>query len=92
LETLASQTADDFRAVFRHSPVWRAKYEGFLRNVAVAMGNSSNPRMLEPLEKLTFHPSGVIAKTAQRAAANLREKTAQAKAPPDTAPVLRELL
>ena len=66
-------TAEEFRTLFRHSPVWRAKYEGFLRNVALAMGNSGDPKLLEPLEKLAFHPNTTIARTAKRALYNLRE-------------------
>ncbi len=67
LEDLALLTEDDFRQFFRHSPVWRAKYEGFLRNVAIAMGNSRNPRMREPLSKLSRHDNELVAATARRA-------------------------
>jgi len=40
LEKLAALTEDEFRAMFRNSPVTRAKYAGFRRNVAVAMANA----------------------------------------------------
>jgi epoxyqueuosine reductase QueG len=33
---MAALTEEQFRAMFRGSPVTRAKYEGFLRNVRVA--------------------------------------------------------
>src|SRR5581483_1683229 len=36
---LASLTEVEFRTMFRGTPVTRAKYSGFLRNVAMAMGN-----------------------------------------------------
>ncbi len=36
---LASLTPDDFRERFRSTPVWRAKYSGFMRNVMIALGN-----------------------------------------------------
>ncbi len=39
LEEMAELTEEQFRAMFRNSPVSRAKYTGFLRNVAIAMGN-----------------------------------------------------
>jgi epoxyqueuosine reductase len=45
LEELAAVTEDEFRAMFGGTPVMRARYAGFLRNVAIAMGN----RKLEPL-------------------------------------------
>ncbi|MDQ2773411.1 MAG: tRNA epoxyqueuosine(34) reductase QueG [Acidobacteriota bacterium] len=66
LQDLALLTEDEFRQFFRRSPVWRAKYEGFLRNVAIAMGNSRNPRMLEPLLKLSRHENDLVAATAKR--------------------------
>ncbi|MGH9621286.1 MAG: tRNA epoxyqueuosine(34) reductase QueG, partial [Bryobacteraceae bacterium] len=39
LDSLAAQSEAEFRQLFRRSPVWRAKYAGFLRNVAIALGN-----------------------------------------------------
>ena len=65
LERLATLTEDEFRAMFRSSPVWRAKYEGFLRNVAWAMGNSGKPDMRKPLERLAGHCLPVVSKAAQ---------------------------
>jgi epoxyqueuosine reductase len=52
LERLAGMSEDEFRSVFRGTPVWRAKYAGFLRNVAIAMGNSGEPTFLSALRKL----------------------------------------
>jgi tetratricopeptide (TPR) repeat protein len=46
LEEMALLSKEDFRRMFRKSPVWRTKYEGFLRNVAAAIKNS---RSLLPL-------------------------------------------
>lgn len=40
---------EEFRVRFRRSPVKRAKFEGFRRNVAVALGNSGDPRAVAPL-------------------------------------------
>jgi epoxyqueuosine reductase len=39
LERLAALSEAEFRGLFAGTPVWRARYAGFLRNVAVAMGN-----------------------------------------------------
>ncbi|HZS49723.1 MAG TPA: tRNA epoxyqueuosine(34) reductase QueG [Bryobacterales bacterium] len=52
LDKFAAITEEEFRQIFRSSPVQRARYSGFLRNVAVAMGNSGNPRYREALENL----------------------------------------
>jgi epoxyqueuosine reductase len=67
LQKLAALTEGEFRSRFRHSPVSRAKYTGFLRNVAIAMGNSGKPQMREPLERLASHSSEVVANAAQTA-------------------------
>ena len=52
LEKLARLTEDEFHEMFRSSPVRRARYTGFLRNVAVAMGNARAEKFREPLQKL----------------------------------------
>jgi epoxyqueuosine reductase len=38
LDELATLTPDDFRRRFRKTPVWRTKFEGLRRNVAIAIG------------------------------------------------------
>ncbi|MGQ0793185.1 MAG: tRNA epoxyqueuosine(34) reductase QueG [Deltaproteobacteria bacterium] len=40
LSALAALSDEDFRRIFKSSPVKRAKRRGFIRNVLVAMGNS----------------------------------------------------
>ncbi len=52
LAGLAALTEDDFRTRFRHTPLWRTRYAGLLRNAATAMGNSGQPRYLPVLRKL----------------------------------------
>jgi epoxyqueuosine reductase len=61
LEKLAALTESEFRAMFRGSPVTRPKYTGFLRNVAVAMGNSGLGKFRASLETLAAHPDSVVA-------------------------------
>lgn len=51
LDWLASMSASDFGNWFYGSPVKRAKFEGFRRNVAIAMGNSGLVRFLPVLEE-----------------------------------------
>ena len=72
LERLAALTEGEFRAMFRGSPVTRAKYSGFLRNVAVAMGNRGLERFREPLEKLAASGDPVVAEHARWALGQLR--------------------
>lgn len=64
---LSGLTAECFRELFRNSPVWRAKYEGFLRNVAIAMGNSGRPELTGSLQKLAEHPNPDVASAAEQA-------------------------
>jgi len=46
---LLALTAEEFRQRFRDSPILRAKRRGFLRNVAVALGNTGNPAAVPAL-------------------------------------------
>jgi epoxyqueuosine reductase len=52
LEDLAALDAEAFRQRFRGSPLKRAKRRGFLRNVAVALGNSGDPGKRPLLQRL----------------------------------------
>lgn len=61
LERLAQISEVEFRDMFRDSPVSRAKYRGFLRNVAVAMGNSGLEKFREPLTRLAAGADPLIA-------------------------------
>ncbi|MGH9785491.1 MAG: tRNA epoxyqueuosine(34) reductase QueG [Terriglobia bacterium] len=65
LELLASLTEDEFREFFRRSPVKRAKYQGLLRNVAVAMGNSGLLKFRPALEKLAQHSDPLVQEHAR---------------------------
>jgi epoxyqueuosine reductase len=67
LKELAELTEEEFRRVFRKTAVWRTKYAGFLRNVAIAMGNAGDPALRQPLEKLTRHADETVAATARQA-------------------------
>lgn len=71
LERLAEAGADEFRRMFRHTPVWRAKHRGLLRNVAVAMGNSALKKFRRPLETLAASPDPLIAEHARWALSRL---------------------
>lgn len=65
LSRLAQTSTQEFRERFRGSPISRAKYTGFLRNVAVAMGNSGNPDFHADLEELSRSADPVVAEHAQ---------------------------
>jgi epoxyqueuosine reductase len=65
LERLAALSEQEFREMFRGTPVPRARYTGFLRNVALAMGNQHDERFRQPLEKLARSEDEVVAEHAR---------------------------
>jgi epoxyqueuosine reductase len=73
LEFLASLSEDDFRRIFRGSPVTRAKWRGLLRNVCIALGNvtraslpvDTRTRLAQQLERLAASDDTLIAEHAQ---------------------------
>lgn len=81
LQQLALLTEEDFKLMFRNSPVKRTKYAGFLRNVAIAMGNSGAERMREPLQKLAAHPDATVASAAGESLRKIGSSVAPAQAP-----------
>jgi len=52
LAWLTEMSPEEFRAVFRRSPVRRTKHSDLRRNVAIAMGNSANRDFLPLLDQL----------------------------------------
>ena len=71
LERFAEIDEAEFRRIFRGTPVVRAKYRGFLRNVAIAMGNSGLEKFRGPLERMANSADGVIADHARWALGQL---------------------
>jgi epoxyqueuosine reductase len=65
LEKLAGLSETEFRSLFRGTPITRARYAGFLRNVAVAMGNAGLPEFRAPLEKLAASTDPLVASHAR---------------------------
>jgi epoxyqueuosine reductase len=64
LDWLAAMTEQDFARWFYGSPVKRAKYDGFRRNLAVAMGNSGLVRYLPRLEEWARSEEPVLREAA----------------------------
>jgi len=52
LERLSALSREEFSAMFAGTPVERTRYQGFLRNVCIAMGNAQLERFRGPLERL----------------------------------------
>jgi epoxyqueuosine reductase len=72
LERLAAMSEDDFRRVFKGSPVKRTKYSGWRRNLAVAMGNSGRPEFAPRLEEWSRDPDQNLAEHARWALRQLQ--------------------
>jgi epoxyqueuosine reductase len=72
LDWLARLSVEEFREVFRGTPVKRAKYAGLLRNVAIAMGNSGEERFMPTLQELARHEDETVREAAEWAMRKLR--------------------
>lgn len=71
LEWLAELTQEEFRKLFRGSPIKRTKFGGLKRNVAVAMGNSGRREFEKPLTALAESDDPVVAEHARWALGKL---------------------
>lgn len=80
LDWLAALDRDQFGKMFFGSPVKRAKYEGFQRNVAIAMGNSGLARFRPRLEKWACADDPVLADAARWAIRRIEELIAMKEA------------
>jgi epoxyqueuosine reductase len=65
LEWLAGISQDEFREVFRGSPIKRAKIAGLKRNALIAMGNSRDARFVPVVESILDSEDLVLAETAR---------------------------
>lgn len=65
LRALASMSEEDFRKAFARSPVKRAKYRGWLRNLCVVVGNSGDRSLIPWLERISNHPEAIVREHAQ---------------------------
>ena len=57
-------SAEDFKQRYRHTPVWRVKYPGFRRNVAIAIGNSGEKEFIPLLEDALTRENDLIVSDA----------------------------
>lgn len=64
LERLAALSETEFKQMFRGTPVERARYRGFLRNVCIAMGNQPRQEYRARLEELSRSEDPLIAEHA----------------------------
>jgi epoxyqueuosine reductase len=67
-------TDEEFRALFRNSPIKRIKRRGFLRNVCVALGNAGSVSDIPALECAAADPEPLIAEHAAWAIDQIRAR------------------
>ncbi len=65
LVELLALTDEDFRRVFRKSPIKRLKRRGLLRNVCVALGNTGTPEDAPALERAARDSEPLVREHAQ---------------------------
>ncbi|HWR35802.1 MAG TPA: tRNA epoxyqueuosine(34) reductase QueG [Clostridia bacterium] len=80
LEWLAGISVEEFRELFRDSPVKRAKYQGLRRNVVIALGNSGDLKFAAKLETLANDPDENLAEHSRWALRRLRESATESTA------------
>jgi epoxyqueuosine reductase len=73
LAWLAEMKVEEFREIFRGSPIRRTKYAGLRRNVAIAMGNSGNKDFLPALDQLSGDAEPSVAESADWAKKRLSD-------------------
>ncbi len=83
LERLASLSQREFSEMFRGSPIKRTKWQGLIRNVCVALGNSNFngdlaafKRISSALTRLAASPDPVISESAQWAVSRIQANEA----------------
>ena len=79
LEWLASMSKEEFRKAFRGSPIKRAKWQGFVRNACIALGNSAlkrdapeHARVCGLLRRLEDSPDTVVSESAHWALSRIQ--------------------
>ena len=77
LPALLSLDEAGFRSRFGQSALRRTKRRGLLRNVAIALGNSKNPRAITPLRKALQDPEPLIRSHAAWALGEIQDQSAR---------------
>jgi epoxyqueuosine reductase len=75
LAWIAEMSGEEFRAIFRGSPIRRTKRSGLRRNAAIAMGNSGNREFLPWLDQLAADEDQSVSQSARWAKAQLTTAT-----------------
>jgi epoxyqueuosine reductase len=88
LAWLAAMDEPTWERTFNGSPVRRAKFSGFRRNLAIAMANSGESQFLPILEEWARDPDPVLAESAKSAAQQLAHLLHSPPSSPDRRPAI----
>lgn len=75
LEKVLSLSEEEFRDLFRNSPIKRVKWQGLIRNACIVAGNSGNSLYIKALTSL-LNGDDVISEHAQWALGQIHQKDA----------------
>jgi len=78
LAAMLRMSREEFMAATKASAIRRARYAGFLRNVAVALGNSDDVRAVPPLLEALRHDEALVRGHAAWALGHLKAASAAA--------------
>jgi len=78
LEELILMDDAAFRARFRHTPLWRARRRGLLRNAAIVLGNTRPPQAFELLCRIAGDADPIVRAAAAWALGQLQSPAARA--------------
>ncbi len=72
LMTLLEMREEEFRRLFRHSPLWRPRWSGMRRNAATALGNLGDPAARPALVRAAADKDETVREAAMWALSRLR--------------------
>jgi epoxyqueuosine reductase len=87
-----------FKKRYQHTPLMRAKYRGYKRNICIALGNSRSEKAVKPLTRLLLtesepliraHAAWALGNFDRKLSQNPLEKASQAEKDPE---VIQEIL
>lgn len=71
---LLELSPSDFKKKFRHTPFWRPKRKGILRNACIVLGNIGTKDHLQVLEKARLEDEPLISEAANWAIQNIQQR------------------
>jgi epoxyqueuosine reductase len=74
LEALLGLGEEEFRRLFRHTPFWRPRRAGMLRNAAIALGNCGDPAALPVLQRAAQDKDEMVRDAARWAIEQIRQR------------------